>query len=60
VPHTLHVTADPARFLMITVGAPAAGFLKEIGQLAADRAPLDRILEAARRHGVEPAIPASG
>ena len=36
IPHTLHVTAPPARFLMITVGAPSVAFLKEVGQAYAD------------------------
>jgi mannose-6-phosphate isomerase-like protein (cupin superfamily) len=54
VAHTLHVTRPPARFLMITIGAPSTDFLKEVGPVYADGPTLDRLLEVARRHGVEP------
>jgi quercetin dioxygenase-like cupin family protein len=54
VPHTLHVTKPPARFLMITLGAPSVGFLKEVGEAYATGPTLERLLEIARRHGVEP------
>jgi hypothetical protein len=54
VPHTLHVTRPPARFLMITIGAPSAGFLKEIGRVYAEGPTRERLLEVAARHGVAP------
>lgn len=54
VPHTLHVTRPPARFLMITLGAPSAPFLREVGEAYAAGPTLDRLVEIARRHGVEP------
>jgi hypothetical protein len=54
VAHTLHVVTPPARFLMITVGAPAAAFLEEIGEVYAEGPTLERLVEVARRHGVRP------
>ena len=54
IAHTLHVTAPPARFLMITIGAPSAAFLAEMGNAYAEGPTLERLLEVARRHGVEP------
>lgn len=54
VPHTLHVTNPPARFLMITVGAPSVAFLKEIGEAYAQGPTRERLLEVAARHGVTP------
>jgi quercetin dioxygenase-like cupin family protein len=54
IPHTLHVTRPPARFLMITVGAPSATFIREVGEVYASGANLERLVEVARRHGVEP------
>ena len=54
VPHTLHVTKPPARFLMITVGAPSAAFLKEVGQVYAAGPSREQLIEVARRHGVTP------
>ena len=54
VPHTLHVTQPPARFLMITAGAPSAGFLKAIGRIYAEGPTRERLVELARQHGVVP------
>ena len=54
VPHTLHVTKPPARFLMITLGAPSAGFVKEVGEAYAAGPTLERLIEIAGRHGVVP------
>jgi mannose-6-phosphate isomerase-like protein (cupin superfamily) len=54
VAHTLRVVRPPARFLMITVGAPAAEFLEEIGQVYAEGPTTERLIEVARRHGVQP------
>jgi hypothetical protein len=39
---------------MITLGAPSVGFLKEVGEAYATGPTLERLLEIARRHGVEP------
>lgn len=52
VPHTVRVPAGSARYLMITVGAPSADFLREIGQAYAEGAALERLVEVAQRHGV--------
>jgi mannose-6-phosphate isomerase-like protein (cupin superfamily) len=54
VPHTLHVTRPPARFLMITIGAPSAQFLKDVGRVYAEGPSRERLLEIAERHGVVP------
>jgi mannose-6-phosphate isomerase-like protein (cupin superfamily) len=54
VPHTLHVTRPPARFLMITFGAPSAAFLREVGQTYAEGPTRERLLDVAARHGVKP------
>ena len=54
VPHTLHVTKPPARFLMITIGAPSAAFLKDIGRAYAEGPTRERLIEIAGRHGVKP------
>lgn len=54
VPHTLHVTKSPARFLMITVGAPSAPFLREVGEVYAEGPTLERIVATAAKHGVVP------
>jgi hypothetical protein len=39
---------------MITVGAPAAEFLEEIGRVYAEGPTRDRLIEVALRHGVRP------
>jgi mannose-6-phosphate isomerase-like protein (cupin superfamily) len=54
VPHTLHVTRPPARFLMFTAGAPSVGFLREIGDVYAEGPTRERLIEIAARHGVKP------
>jgi mannose-6-phosphate isomerase-like protein (cupin superfamily) len=54
VPHTLHVVTPPARFLMITVGAPSAAFLRDVGQVYAAGPTTERLVEVAARHGVVP------
>jgi hypothetical protein len=41
---------------MLTVGAPAAGFLREVGEVYADGPTLERLIEVAGRHGVKPAF----
>ena len=56
VPHTLRVPGGRARFAMITLGAPSAGFLRDIGQAYAAGPTLERLVAIARRHGVEPAF----
>jgi mannose-6-phosphate isomerase-like protein (cupin superfamily) len=54
VPHTLHVTKPPARFLMVTIGAPSAAFLEEVGRAYAEGPTRERLLEIAARHEVTP------
>ncbi len=56
VPHSLRVTEDVARYLMITLGAPSLDFLKEVGQIYAEGPSVDRLVAVARKHGVEPAF----
>ena len=58
VPHSLRVPAGEARYLMITLGAPSLTFLKEIGQVYAEGPSRERLLEIARRHGIEPVLDA--
>ena len=52
VAHTARVPLGLARYLMITVGAPSAEFLTEIGQVYAEGPTLDRLVDIAGRHGV--------
>jgi quercetin dioxygenase-like cupin family protein len=56
VPHMLRVPTGEARYLMITIGAPSLDFLREVGQTYADGPSLERLVEIARRHGVEPML----
>ena len=54
VPHTLRVLEGTARYLMVTLGAPAIPFLREVGALYAQGPTLERLVEVAGRHGVVP------
>ncbi len=54
VPHTLHVTRPPARFLMIMLRAPSAAFVREVGQAYAEGPTRERLIEIAALHGVTP------
>jgi quercetin dioxygenase-like cupin family protein len=56
VPHTLRVPEGEARYVMITIGAPSVGFLREVGQAYSEGPTLGRLLEIAARHGVKPAF----
>jgi mannose-6-phosphate isomerase-like protein (cupin superfamily) len=56
VPHTLRVPSGTARFLLLTVGAPSVGFLREVGEAYAAGPTLERLVEIAGRHGVTPAF----
>jgi hypothetical protein len=56
VHHTLRVPSGRARFLMVTIGAPSAGFLREVGEVYATGPTLERLIEVAGRHGVQPAF----
>ena len=56
VPHTLRVPEGRARFAMITIGAPSAAFLREVGEEYARGPTLERLLAIAERHGVTPAF----
>ena len=62
VTHTLRVPAGTARYLMVTLGAPSIGFLREIGEAYAAGPTFEKLLEIAGRHGVRPAAwpPTSG
>lgn len=56
VAHAVRIPTGTARILMITVGAPYAGFAREVAALGADGYPdLPTLLEIARRHGLRPA-----
>jgi hypothetical protein len=52
----LRVPHGTARFLMLTVGAPSLGFLREVGEVYATGPTLERLVEVAGRHGVRPAF----
>jgi mannose-6-phosphate isomerase-like protein (cupin superfamily) len=56
VPHTLRVPEGRARFAMITIGAPSASFLREVGEEYACGPTLERLVAIAQRHGVTPAF----
>lgn len=51
-PHTFHVTRAPAKFLLITVGAPSASFFREVAAVFAQGATVERLIEVTRRHNV--------
>jgi mannose-6-phosphate isomerase-like protein (cupin superfamily) len=53
-PHSLRVPSGEARYLMITIGAPAADFVREVGQAYAEGPSLERLVAIAERHGVAP------
>jgi quercetin dioxygenase-like cupin family protein len=53
VAHSVRVPTGTARLLMITIGAPFAGFSRELGNLyATGQADLQNIVAVANRHGV--------
>jgi mannose-6-phosphate isomerase-like protein (cupin superfamily) len=56
VPHSLRVPSGEARYLMIAIGAPAAEFVREVGQAYAEGSALERLVAIAERHGVIPAF----
>ena len=60
VPHTLRVPDGTARFLMLTVGAPSLGFLREVGEVYATGPALECLVGVAGRHGVRPAFDLPG
>lgn len=52
-PHSVRVPHGEARLLMVTIGAPFAGFSRDLGALYARGAPeLSALVEVAHRHGV--------
>ena len=55
VAHTLRVPEGTARYLMVTLGAPSVGFLREVGEAYAEGPTFERLVEIAARHGVRPA-----
>jgi quercetin dioxygenase-like cupin family protein len=51
--HSVRVPAGSARLLMVTIGAPYAGFARELAALyAGGAADLESVVEVAGRHGV--------
>lgn len=55
-PHSLGVPSGEARYLMITIGAPSADFVREVGQAYAEGPTLERLVAIAERHVVVPAF----
>jgi quercetin dioxygenase-like cupin family protein len=55
VPHAVRVPEGSARLLFITIGAPYAGFARDVAALGADGyPPPDQLSEIAVRHGLRP------
>lgn len=58
--HSIRIPEGAARVLMITIGAPYAGFAREVAALGTDGyPPIDRLLEIAARHGLRPSTDAT-
>jgi hypothetical protein len=57
-PPTLRVPSGTARVLLLSVGAPSVGFLREVGEAYAAGPTLERLV--AGRHGVRPAFDPPG
>ena len=53
VPHSIRVPTGAARLIQVSIGAPYDGFAREMASLFRSEAPLERIVEAAGRHGVQ-------
>jgi hypothetical protein len=60
VPHSTRIPSGEARIVMVTIGAPYDGFAREMARLFEAGAALPEIAEAAGRHGVRLAPPATG
>ena len=56
LPHAVRAPEGRARYLMITLGAPSLKSLKEVGEAYAEGPSMERLLDIARRHGVQPAF----
>ncbi len=52
IPHSTRIPEGEARIVMVTMGAPYAGFGREMARLFATGAPLTEIAAAAERFGV--------
>jgi hypothetical protein len=53
VPHSVRIPSGAARIIQVSIGAPYDGFAKDMARLFAAGAPLDEIVAAANKHGVE-------
>jgi hypothetical protein len=53
VAHAIRVPSGEARIVQVSIGPPYDAFAREMASLFAEGAPLERIAEAAARHGVE-------
>jgi quercetin dioxygenase-like cupin family protein len=56
IPHSLRVPDGEARYLLITLGAPSLDFFKEVGRIYAEGPTFDRLVAAARKHGIVPVL----
>ena len=52
VPHSIRVPTGSARLIQVSIGAPYDGFAREMASLFKSGAPLEKVVEAAGRHGV--------
>ena len=52
VPHAIRVPAGTARIIQVSIGAPYDAFAREMASLFRSEAPLEKIVQAAERHGV--------
>jgi mannose-6-phosphate isomerase-like protein (cupin superfamily) len=54
--HSVRVPAGTAKVLMVTIGAPADGFVRDVAAISASGAPATAdVVAVAARHGVRPA-----
>jgi hypothetical protein len=54
VAHAIRVPDGVARIIQVSIGAPYDGFARDMARLMAAGVGLDEIVQAARRHGVQP------
>ena len=57
VPHSLRVPEGTARYVMLTLGAPSIGFLRDVGEAYDEGPTLERLYAIAARYGVKPVQP---
>ena len=53
VPHSVRIPSGTARIIQVSIGAPYDGFARDMARLFAAGAPLDEIVAAANKHGVQ-------